>query len=93
MQRKLTILAILLAVGAIFPAGGSTFVAMSEKARVAASDAVVRGQVVSVGSGLQANVNCTPYGYLCDPRYVSGVVCCPGTSCRSPYPGVPQYCL
>lgn len=44
-------------------------------------------------SGLQALYNCTSYGYLCDPRYVSGVVCCPGTSCRSPYFGVPQYCL
>lgn len=50
MQRKLTILAILLAVGAVFPAGASTFVAMSEKELVAASDAVVRGQVVSVES-------------------------------------------
>ncbi|HZF11602.1 MAG TPA: hypothetical protein VFE33_22665 [Thermoanaerobaculia bacterium] len=36
--------------------------------------------------------DCTPYGYLCDPRYVM-VVCCPGTHCFSPYPGVPQYCL
>jgi hypothetical protein len=44
-------------------------------------------------SGLQALYNCTPYGYLCDPRYVSGVTCCPGTSCHSPYFGVPQYCL
>ena len=37
--------------------------------------------------------SCTPYGYLCDPRYTTGVVCCPGTHCFSPYPGVPQYCL
>jgi len=44
-------------------------------------------------AGLQALYNCTPYGYICDPRYVSGVVCCPGTSCHSPYFGVPQYCL
>src|SRR6202035_2404608 len=44
-------------------------------------------------AGIQALYNCTPYGYLCDPRYVSGVVCCPGRTCRSPYPGVPQYCL
>ncbi len=43
-------------------------------------------------AGLQANYNCASYGYLCDPRYVS-VTCCPGTSCYSPYPGVPQYCL
>src|SRR5688572_5518275 len=50
MQRKLTIFAILLAVGAVLPAGASTFVAMSEKELVAASDAVVRGQVVSVES-------------------------------------------
>ena len=44
-------------------------------------------------SGMQALYNCTPYGYLCDPRDVSGVVCCPGRSCYSPYPGVPKYCL
>ena len=50
MQRKLTIFAILLAVGAVLPAGASTFAAMSEKELVAASDAVVRGQVVSVES-------------------------------------------
>lgn len=43
-------------------------------------------------AGLQANYNCTSYGYLCDPRYVS-VTCCPGTYCSSPYPGVPKYCL
>lgn len=43
-------------------------------------------------AGLQAAYNCTSYGYLCDPRYVT-VTCCPGTYCTSPYPGVPKYCL
>lgn len=43
-------------------------------------------------AALQANYNCTSYGYLCDPRYVT-VTCCPGTACVSPYPGVPKYCL
>lgn len=38
--------------------------------------------------------NCKFYGYVCDPRYVSpSGKCCGGTSCYSPYPGVPQYCL
>ena len=37
--------------------------------------------------------SCIPYGYLCDPRYVTDPVCCPGTNCFSPYPGVPKYCL
>jgi len=50
MLRKLKILAVLLAVGVTLPAGASTFVAMSEKDLVAVSDAVVRGQVVSVES-------------------------------------------
>ncbi len=50
MQRKFMILAILLAVGAVLPAGASTFAAMNDKELVAASDAVVRGQVVSVES-------------------------------------------
>jgi len=50
MLRKLKILAVLLAVGVALPVGASTFVAMSEKDLVAASDAVVRGQVVSVES-------------------------------------------
>jgi hypothetical protein len=44
-------------------------------------------------AGIRALYNCTPYGYICDPRYVTGVVCCPGRTCRSPYFGVPQYCL
>jgi hypothetical protein len=44
-------------------------------------------------AGIRALYNCTPHGYLCDPRYVTGVTCCPGRTCRSPYPGVPQYCL
>ena len=36
---------------------------------------------------------CISYGYLCDTRYVPPAPCCTGTSCYSPYPGVPKYCL
>jgi hypothetical protein len=36
---------------------------------------------------------CISYGYLCDPRWIPDPVCCPGTHCISPYPGVPRYCL
>ena len=36
---------------------------------------------------------CISYGYLCDPRWIPNPVCCPGTHCISPYPGVPRYCL
>lgn len=49
-MRKIGILAVLLAVGVLPPAGASTFAAMSEKQLIAASDAVVRGQVMSVES-------------------------------------------
>ncbi len=50
MQRKLAIFAVLFAVGVVVPAAASTFVAMSEKDLVAASDSVVRGHVVNVES-------------------------------------------
>lgn len=50
MQQKIGVLAVLLAVGVLAPAGASTFAAMSEKELIAASDAVVRGRVVSVDS-------------------------------------------
>jgi hypothetical protein len=50
MKRRLMILAALLALGAVLPAQASTFLARSEKELVAASDAVVRGRVVSVES-------------------------------------------
>ena len=46
----------------------------------------------ALGGGAQAS-SCTPYGYLCDPRYVTGAVCCPGNHCISPYPNVPKFCL
>ena len=36
---------------------------------------------------------CVSYGHLCDPQYVLSAVCCPGTHCIKPYPGVPMYCL
>ena len=51
MQRSLRIiLTALVAVGIALPAGASSFVAMSTKGMVAASDTVVRGRVVSVES-------------------------------------------
>lgn len=50
MQRRLRIFAVLLAIGVGSSLGASTFVAMSERDLVASSDAVVRGQVVSVES-------------------------------------------
>lgn len=50
MQRRIGILAILLAWGLVAPLGASTFLAMDETGLVAASTAVVRGRVVSVES-------------------------------------------
>jgi hypothetical protein len=50
MQRLFKIFAALLAVGVALPARASTFAAMEMKDLVAASDAVARGRVVSVGS-------------------------------------------
>lgn len=37
--------------------------------------------------------NCRFYGTLCDPLYVPAAACCGGSTCYSPYPGVPKYCL
>jgi len=50
MQRWLRVFAALLVIGIGSSLGASTFVAMSEKDLIASSDAVVRGQVVSVES-------------------------------------------
>lgn len=50
MQQKIRSWAVLLLLGAGLPAAASTFVALGERELVAASDAVVRGRVVSVDS-------------------------------------------
>lgn len=44
-------------------------------------------------AGIRDLYSCTAwYGTLCDPLYVPPVTCC-ASSCYSPYPGVPKYCL
>ena len=43
--------------------------------------------------GVYQASSCVPRGNLCDPIYVPGAVCCPGSTCVKPYPGVPMFCL
>jgi len=102
MQRKLGILAVLFVLGLMVPV-----VAMGLEKPITDAEIVARisqdlgldrigAPPVSVARNPArrfSSKSCTPYGYLCDPRYTTDAVCCPGTHCFSPYPGVPQYCL
>lgn len=44
-------------------------------------------------AAIQDLYTCRFYGNLCDTQYVSAAPCCGGSTCYSPYPGVPKYCL
>jgi hypothetical protein len=102
MQRKLGILAVLFVLGLMVPVVATGLEKPITDAEIVAR--ISRGlEVDRIGTSPVSvarnpvrrfsSKSCTPYGYLCDPRYTTGVVCCPGTHCFSPYPGVPQYCL
>jgi hypothetical protein len=102
MQRRLGTLAVLFVLGLMV-----TVAAMGLEKPITNAEIVARiSQGLEVGrTGIPlvsvarnpvwrfSSKSCTPYGYLCDPRYTTDVVCCPGTHCFSPYPGVPQFCL
>lgn len=98
MQRKLGILAVFLVLALPLAAAAEDAPLPPDLALDVAVDETETGSCPAEtlfpeeGLGRQAASSCTPYGYLCDPRWVT-VVCCPGTNCYSPYPNVPKYCL